>query len=223
MSHRIALNDGPHINLYGCGGTGSHVLLGLARLNKAITDLGASPFHVNVYDPDTVEERNVGRQAFSHTEVGINKAHALVDRINLHYGLGWYGYDKKAPASSDAEIIVSCVDTGQSRKEISDSIIKYNPYMIDCGNSRYQGQVILGQYNGELPNPYKENPELLVSDNDEEQPPCTDPFYAQDLFINQIIATYALHYVWFLFRKDEIDTRGVFVDIEQGVTNPITI
>ena len=223
MSHKIAIHSAPHINLYGCGGTGSHVLLGLARLNMAIVNLGAKAFHVNVYDPDIVEEGNVGRQAFSTTEVGINKAHALVDRVNLHYGTGWYSYAKKAPGSSEAEVIISCVDSGESRKEIADSVIRYNPYILDCGNSRYQGQVILGQYNGELPNPYKENPELLVSDKTEDQPPCTDPFYAQDLFINQIIATYALHYVWFLFRKDQIDTRGVFVDIEKGITNPISI
>jgi molybdopterin/thiamine biosynthesis adenylyltransferase len=51
--------------VFGCGGTGSHVAAGLARLEKAINELGGKFPKVTICDPDVVEQPNVGRQLFS--------------------------------------------------------------------------------------------------------------------------------------------------------------
>jgi PRTRC genetic system ThiF family protein len=221
MKHKIDLPDRPKISLFGCGGTGSHVLLGLPRAYKAITDLGGQGFHVNAYDPDKVESRNVGRQAFTLAEVGVNKSHALIDRINMYYRYNWHSHAEPAPAWSHADIIISCVDTGRSRKQIAESTMHGNPYIIDCGNAKYSGQVLIGRHEGELTDPYKDNPELMVEDTDE-APTCGDPYSEQDLFINQIIATYALDFLWTLLHCEYLEKRGVFVDLKKGITNPLS-
>ena len=61
----------------GAGGTGSQVVTNLARMNKALQSLGHVGLHVTVFDPDTVTEANIGRQLFSESEIGLNKAMAL--------------------------------------------------------------------------------------------------------------------------------------------------
>ena len=69
----------------GAGGTGSQVATGLARISVALQALGHPGLHVTVFDPDTVTEANIGRQLFSGSELGLNKAAALVTRINRFF------------------------------------------------------------------------------------------------------------------------------------------
>lgn len=71
----------------GAGGTGSQVATGLARISVALQALGHPGLHVTVFDPDTVTEANIGRQLFSGSELGLNKAVALVTRINRFFRL----------------------------------------------------------------------------------------------------------------------------------------
>ena len=73
----------------GAGGTGSQVATGLARMSVALQALGHPGLHVTVFDPDTVTEANIGRQLFSGSELGLNKAAALVTRINRFFGFSW--------------------------------------------------------------------------------------------------------------------------------------
>ena len=223
MKHRIRnlSEEQVIIDAYGCGGTGSHVLNGVARMSKALADLGHPGIHVMAYDPDDVTHANVGRQAFYETDVGYNKAKVLTDRINLYYRQRWAGNSHKAPSSgSRADIVIVCVDTKKSRKVISKARFKKEAYVIDCGNEKTTGQVIMGQYKGGLPFPYEEN-KALVTGKESKEPGCVDQYYRQDLFINSMVSTYALHLVWNLFRKAELDVRGVFMDIENGITNPV--
>lgn len=53
------------VNLIGAGGTGSAMLTNLARINHSLIALGHSGLQVNVFDPDTVEAPNLGRQLFT--------------------------------------------------------------------------------------------------------------------------------------------------------------
>ena len=72
--HPSLLRGQVSVALVGCGGVGSQVLTGLARLHKALVSLGhPGGLHVTAFDPDTVSESNVGRQLFSPADVGINK------------------------------------------------------------------------------------------------------------------------------------------------------
>ena len=75
----------------GAGGTGSQVVANLARMDMALRSLGHPGLHFTVFDGDTVSEANIGRQLFSPSEVGLNKAVALVTRINRFFRHGMDG------------------------------------------------------------------------------------------------------------------------------------
>jgi PRTRC genetic system ThiF family protein len=74
------VEDQVTVDLIGCGGNGSQMLTGLARLDRALRALGHPGLVVTAWDPDTVSEANVGRQLFSPSDVGLNKATVLVHR-----------------------------------------------------------------------------------------------------------------------------------------------
>ncbi len=154
------------VNLIGCGGTGSQVLTNLARMNQALIKLGHMGLLVRVFDNDTVTEANIGRQMFSPSDIGQNKATVLVSRVNRFFGLDWESYplrygvenfDKTAKLLG-ANILITCVDTAKSRIEIGKLQKEHwtfykksnvNPYAVplywlDFGNSKHTGQVVLG-------------------------------------------------------------------------------
>lgn len=147
------------VNLIGAGGTGGQVLTALARMNHALTALGHAGLFVRVFDNDTVDTANLGRQLFTTAELGLHKSVALINRINRFFGTNWRAettrYDKASLKDKDlasATITISCVDTVDARYEIAD-ILKHLAaqyggrnrvqYWMDFGNSRSSGQVIL--------------------------------------------------------------------------------
>ena len=71
--------------IIGAGGTGSQVITNLARMDTALQASGHPGLHVTLFDPDTVTQANIGRQLFSETELGMNKAIAAVTRINRFF------------------------------------------------------------------------------------------------------------------------------------------
>ena len=146
----------------GAGGTGSQVITSLARMSVALQALGHPGLHLTAFDPDTVTEANIGRQLFSETELGLNKATALVTRVNRFFGYAWeareYRYpiitkegDKSVPL---ANIIITCTDNTRSRLDLWRFLKKYREYKnndekapiywMDFGNSQTKGQVIIG-------------------------------------------------------------------------------
>lgn len=149
------------IYLIGCGGTGSQMLNNLARVHKALTSIGHPGFHVTVFDNDTVTEANLGRQLFAPAELGMNKATALVSRVNRFFGLQWNAMPRLFNLGIDGikcNMLITAVDRVAIRKEIgkcytiksvlkvSDSYgnNKANYYWMDIGNSKTSGQIILG-------------------------------------------------------------------------------
>ena len=85
------------VHVIGAGGTGSQVGTNLARMDMALRALGHPGLHVTVFDPDTVSKANIGRQLFSESEIGLNKAVALVTRINRFFGSTWGAGDRRYP------------------------------------------------------------------------------------------------------------------------------
>ena len=146
----------------GAGGTGSQVATGLARMSVALQALGHPGLHVTVFDPDTVTEANIGRQLFNGSELGLNKAAALVTRINRFFGFSWEAKGQRYPlkASADREepalanIIVTCTDNTRSRMNLWRFLKKHREhtsnnerspiYWMDFGNTQTTGQVIMG-------------------------------------------------------------------------------
>ncbi len=149
------------VNLIGAGGTGSQVLTALARINHALIELHHPGLSVHVFDDDTIEPPNLGRQLFTTDEIGLHKSVALVNRINRFFGTNWKAiterYDKQTirdnPGIERSPLTLSCVDTVQARFDIAavlavaakqPHIYRGKPlYWMDFGNSRDTGQVIL--------------------------------------------------------------------------------
>ena len=149
------------VSLIGAGGTGSQVLTCLARLDVTLRALGHPGLFVTLYDPDIVTEANIGRQLFSPSDVGLNKAQCLVTRVNNFFGNDWKASPEIYPAilkdarrDNLANITITCTDNVRSRLDLW-SVLKAVPvseyrshesplYWMDFGNTQTSGQVIMG-------------------------------------------------------------------------------
>ena len=216
------------INLVGVGGGGSLVLSGLVRLHLAMKSLG-HPYglDVEVWDPDRVSPANIGRQLFAASEVGLNKAEALVNRYNFGFALNWEAHPERYRFTRSFDILIACVDSRKSRKEIFQTLPKKDgPYVLDGGVLATCGQVIIGNGSNELPYPYEELPTLIDTKIKEQNlPSCSlaESLSIQELFVNQWLATAELELIWRLFRKGGLDYRGFYINLDTGRMNPVSI
>jgi PRTRC genetic system ThiF family protein len=134
--HRIhpeLLERQVRILVVGCGGTGSAVVAGLPYLHQSLVAHGhPGGLHVTVVDGDTISPSNCVRQPFAKSEVGLNKAIVLVNRLNLFWGLKWEAvpvhlkpgtFISRSYSGDDlrAHIVVGCVDTRAARAIIATS------------------------------------------------------------------------------------------------------
>lgn len=198
LPNSIHTPDRITIDLVGCGATGSNVLVGLGRLSEVYRQLHKRPFQINVFDPDNVEHHNVCNQRFYSSDVGHNKAKVLASRVNRAFDLDINAHAEhyKEPRSM---FVVSCVDNWITREYIREHIkkspkrsggrIQDTKFWIDVGNGPHYGQVILGTF-------YGNNPQPNVIDlhknskREEELSSCSafDGLYKQHYGINQIMA-----------------------------------
>src|SRR2546427_3876182 len=160
--HRIhpeLLEREVRVLVVGCGGTGSAVVAGLPYLHQSLLAYGhPGGLHVTVLDGDTISPANCVRQAFARSEIGLNKAIVLVNRLNLFWGLKWEAipvhlkpgtFVSRSYAGDDlrAHIVIGCVDTRAARAAVRDAVSGWSAasYMIDLGNNSDSGQFILGE------------------------------------------------------------------------------
>ena len=233
--------DPVEVLLIGCGGTGSQVLTGLARINAGLLGLGhRTGLRVTVLDPDTVSDSNIGRQLFSPADVGCNKARVLVERINRFYGGHWMSYGEYfTPEVWDyiqqPDFIISAVDNVACRRLVAEEMEKMTDscYWLDFGNSENSGQAVLG-VNIEIPQPEGGVPTLpnifqffpnLEDSEDVNMPSCSmaEALEHQDLFINQAVAVFGLDLIWKMFRYGRIEHHGIFVDLGGYRSVPISV
>ncbi|SEO07997.1 PRTRC system ThiF family protein [Mucilaginibacter gossypiicola] len=158
------------VNLIGAGGTGSHVLTALARLNFMLNELGHPGLSVRLFDDDLIERNNRLRMLFTSEETGFYKAAVLTDRINRAFGTNWkavterYNYEiiKANPGLEMATITITCVDSVEARFQVAHILkdsrehsahVRNSPrYWLDFGNSSSSGQVIIATV-GEIKQP----------------------------------------------------------------------
>lgn len=232
--------------LAGCGGTGSQVLTGLARLDRALRALEhPGGLHVTVYDPDRVSEANVGRQLFASADVGANKGAVLVHRVNTWYGLDWEAVPAAyggASAGPTPLILITCVDTARARRRIhrARGQLGLSPaYWLDLGNRQGDGQVILGEPaearawrtpaasdGARLPTVVDLYPDLLdPTVPEDDRPSCSlaEALEEQDLFINLHVAAWGLELLWRLFRDGGIRHHGAYISLTDGRVNPLPV
>lgn len=239
MIHRIKpqlLTREVNVLVVGAGGTGSHVLVGLAQLHHAMLALRhPGGLDVTVMDPDTVSATNVGRQMFFPSDIGLNKADVLVQRLNMAMGLNWTSVSKALTGESNlhnCDIVVGCIDNRKARSVIADNGTSASYYWLDMGNTQQGGQIVLGQVTGlryrkELPHIGDLFPETIDASLDagDDTPSCSmaEALEKQSLFVNRAMALYGLNLLSELFRHGEIDYHGVFVNLKTARTAPIKI
>jgi len=226
-----------NITLVGAGGSGSNCLDALCQLHHGLLAVGHEHgLSVTLYDSDTVDTPNVGRQRFTYCDIGNNKATTLINRYNLAYGLNWMSRPEHFNAESlehrVPELLITCVDTITTRVEIANYMRQYqhensNNMWLDFGNGRHTGQVILGHLmNNEnrLPNVYDLYPELENMEEDNE-PSCSlaEAIQSQDLFVNRSIVDAGINILWQLLRNGEIDHHGVFINQKSSEVKPLKI
>lgn len=234
----LAPRDRVKVALVGCGGNGSQMLTGLARLNHALVALGHAGLHVTAFDGDTVSDANIGRQMFSPADVGLHKSVVLVHRLNAFFGLDWHarpvhaGPDEMVRGGLD--MVVICVDSAAARAKLAHWLANAATYVLDLGNRASDGQVLLGASHnapvteGSTPLrwPYDVLPELIdTSVPEDDTPSCglAEALERQELFINQAIVTPALAILWEFFRHGRISWCGAFVNLKTGHVRPLPV
>ena len=105
----------------GSGGNGSKLTVGMKNLHGALLALGHPGIQLTLADGDTVSPSNLVRQTFYPSDVGLNKATVLINRINLSCGLAWEALPRYVTAHDLAgtriDLLVSCVDSLAARRE----------------------------------------------------------------------------------------------------------
>lgn len=229
------------VAVIGIGGTGSQILPQLAKLNYSLIKLGFHGINVSAYDNDEVSDSNIGRQLFSPCDIGRNKAVTLIERINRFYGFNWsalpYKFD---PNINSSNIIITCVDNVETRLSIDkmqynnrDIPFEYIPlYWMDFGNSKTNGQVVLGTMNNILRSKLHNNklktiierfPNLLEISKEDNTPSCSleEALYQQDLFINSALIPFGMHILWSLLKKHQISNCGCYISLDELKVLPI--
>jgi len=227
------------ITLIGCGGTGSHVLNNLARINHALIAIGRKGISVQVCDPDVVSESNIGRQVYYQNDIGRSKSDVCVERVNRAFGLHWVSlprkFDSDIQSHGASNIIISCVDTGKTRMSIA-NILKtshsstYQPHKLSCywldfGNTKNTGQIILGTLRdiNQPESQFKTVPKLQTvvekygnmikfDDKEEQGPSCStmEALNKQDLFINSQLAILGSNLLWNFLKNYYTEISQIF-------------
>lgn len=184
--------DTLYVCLVGVGGTGSALALSLGRLAYHLKEKGIS-VDMTLVDHDTVEEINLGRQAYCVAEQGWNKSETMAIRLNAAFGLNiraapipfrasyltdWW-FETKAHRRHC--LLIGAVDNHLARYEMAKAVEKHHGriWWLDTGNAHHNGQILMGnlgqaqiQYlnvnelgllNG-LPAPHLQAPDLLEPD-----------------------------------------------------------
>lgn len=229
------LSEPVRVVVVGAGGSGSHVVADLAVLDQSMRDLGhPGGLQVTVIDDDTVTDANVGRAKFYAGDVGCNKADVIVHRVNVCFGLDWramrwrLGADSEHDVLSRCDLVIGCVDTRQSRRDIhaafGSSRWRAEPVLwLDLGNGEWDGQVVMGHIGGEglrLPSVVDLFPELLDASQDptDDGPSCSraEALMRQSAFVNRNAAMHAITMLSLLFRFGKIDHHARFFNLRTG-------
>lgn len=242
--HEALITRRVRIALAGVGGNGAQMLHCLARLDKAMRELGhPSGLFVSAFDPDTISAANIGRQIWFPSDVGENKAIVGVERINLAYGLDWMALPTRYDATqhrawSDCDVLISCVDTRAARAQFQGFIRRHlGPahYWLDLGNEEHIGNCVLGEIPGRdqhvsppfrLPLVTELFPALLKKGSAEANTPSCSvrlSLQSQGLFINDVTVRFAAQMLYRLFTKGAIQYHGALINLESMRVNPIAV
>ncbi|WP_158792758.1 PRTRC system ThiF family protein [Granulicella sp. L60] len=223
------------ILVVGAGGTGSAIMLGLPYLHQAMRVWGHRGLEVMLADGDAVSATNCVRQPFATSDIGLNKAVVLVNRVNLFWGVTWRAYPQHLHKDSlneqaNPHIVVGCVDTRAARANIANGVASSHSsavYWLDIGNNADSGQYVLGQPLNSQNSRKKERlrtvaelyPEIADPGVGEDAlPSCSaaEALHRQEPFINQVLAQSALVMLTRLIRYGTLTHHGAFYNGSTG-------
>lgn len=227
----------------GAGGTGSSIVMGLPYLDQAMRAWGRGyGLQVWLMDADAVTDTNCVRQPFSLSDVGLNKATVLVNRINLFWGTQWGAIpmhltNKTRFDNAPPDIVIGCVDTRGARAAIQATLTQAScrtTYWLDLGNNASSGQFVLGQpLNGRnlkkaerLRTVSELYPEIADPRAGEDTLPSCSAIEAlerQEPYINQALAASALAMLARLFRYGVLRHHGAFFNAATGQMSALPV
>lgn len=242
LSPRL-LERAVRVLIVGSGGNGSAMLMGLPYLHQAMRVWGhPGGLDVTVVDADTVSETNCVRQPFSRSDIGMNKAAVLVNRVNLFWGLDWEACPEFLSETTlrnpdrGADVVIGCVDTRAARLIIEKVATASSPvsYWLDLGNNAASGQFVLGQPLNALNRRRADRlrtvselyPEIVDADGGEDPlPSCSaaEALERQEPFVNQTLAASALAMLSRLFRYGRLNYQGGFYNSATGRTSALSL
>ena len=141
------------IHLLGCGGTGSILISHILRALRLGLDLERyNNAELHIWDPDIVEEKNIHRQNFFPSDIGLPKVEALANRYGFHYGIPIVQHQTPFHEPKNIpHIIIGCMDDSMHGRltvhkyyKTIKSDVRILPWWIDCGNAVRTGQVLIG-------------------------------------------------------------------------------
>lgn len=225
------------IILVGCGGTGGFLAQNIARIIYSLKN--QRKISAIFVDDDKVEPKNIGRQNFCVSEIGMYKSETLARRFNLAYGLDIMSYTARFTSDFKERvntplIVIGAVDNTIARKEIYHFCSNEQrgvKIWLDCGNENNSGQVLLGDSHcidtnkfiktkslgiiESLPFPSIQHPEL-IEEEEKKRPSCAEEMErgAQGLLINQMISAYASQYLYELLTVGQTDKFATYVNLK---------
>lgn len=153
-------------HIIGCGATGSRLCDLLADslyVQEELLDF--VHFSMVIWDGDTINEHNVGKQTFYRNQVGLNKASAKATELSRKYetskilGMPTFFDVSKLKCKDELHVslingskrvtrcYITAVDDAHFRFDFRDKIQKCNQdtmFWIDIGNAKDKGQIMLG-------------------------------------------------------------------------------
>jgi PRTRC genetic system ThiF family protein len=169
------------IVIAGCGGIGAYMAMHVGRLMRVLYN-DQRGVNLTLVDPDTVEEKNLGRQLFCEAELASPKALALARRYGGAWGLNTMAHvgefnEQLLHTDADLIVLVGCVDNAAARNALNDTL-QHNPengaptiWWLDCGNLKDTGRALLGSaYNKDQcrgafawPSPQSQRPSWCIA------------------------------------------------------------
>ena len=232
------------ILVIGAGGNGSQIFMGLPYLNQALRAWGHwDGLEVTLMDGDIVSETNCIRQPFSMSDIGLNKASVLVNRVNLFWGLEWksvphlFSRNENEFNNYACDILFGCVDTRAARREIRKAVTDPHSrvgYWFDLGNNAASGQYLLGQpSNGRnrrsamrLRTISELYPEIIdAAAGEDPLPSCSaiEALERQEPYINQVLAASSLAMLARLLHYGRLTHHGAFFNAATGQMSAVPV
>ena len=221
--NEVLINLGKYtVNVFGAGGTGSHLIDKLGALAYALRETTGKTITLRAYDFDKVSKRNVGRSDFALGDCEWDKTRIAVSKANLTYGLYWY-HEEDITKFIPAHFNFICTDSAKSRTEYIEKLRtmaldeklhgdEKPRYLFDVGNDRDFGQtVLLDLVEGKLADIDRTG---LTSDTVGMETCGERPLFAeQGLFINQVMATLTAEMFWQFLTQYNLDYSQLFLNL----------